>query len=95
MEVAGPPGTGKTKTITELVRSILECTDHHVIVLSERNGAIDAIADKFADDCVDRNPRNEPKSVKNVRLWNCLMAFGSVGSMGSSTKLFTVDGKLR
>jgi hypothetical protein len=95
MEVAGPPGTGKTKTITEVVRSILECTDHHVIVLSERNGAIDAIADKFADDCVDRNPRNEPKSVKNVRLWNCLMAFGSVGSMGSSTKLFTVDGKLR
>ena len=54
MEVAGPPGSGKTKTITELVRSILECTDHDVIVLSERNGAIDAIAEKFAGDCLKR-----------------------------------------
>jgi hypothetical protein len=95
VEVAGPPGTGKTRTITELVRSILECTDHHVIVLSERNGAVDAIADKFADDCVVRNPHSEPKSVKNVSLWKCLMTFGSVGGVGSSSKLFTLEAKLR
>jgi hypothetical protein len=95
VEVAGPPGTGKTRTITELVRSILECTDYHVIVLSERNGAVDAIADKFADDCVVRDPQNEPMSVKNVSLWKCLMAFGSAEGMGSSSKLFTLEEKLR
>ena len=95
VEVAGPPGTGKTRTITELVRSLLECTEHHVIVLSERNGAVDAIADKFADDCVVRDSQNEPKSVKDVCLWKCLMTFGSVGGMGSSSKLFTLEAKLR
>jgi hypothetical protein len=95
LEVAGPPGTGKTRTITELVRSILECTDYHVIVLSERNGAVDAIADKFADDCVVRDLQNEPKSVKNVSLWKCLMCFGSAGGMGSSSKLFTLEAKLK
>jgi hypothetical protein len=95
VEVAGPPGTGKTRTITELVRSLLECTDYHVIVLSERNGAVDAIADKFADDCVVRDLQNEPKSVKNVSLWKCLMAFGSAEGMGSSSKLFTLEAKLR
>jgi hypothetical protein len=95
MEVAGPPGSGKTKTITELVRSILECTDYHVIVLSERNGAIDAIADKFADDCVERNRRSEVGKVTHLLLWNSLMSFGSSGSMGSSTKLFTLGEKLK
>jgi hypothetical protein len=95
VEVAGPPGTGKTRTITELVRSILECTEDHVIVLSERNGAVDAIADKFADDCVVRDLQNEAKSVKNVSLWKWLRAFGSVGGMGSSSKLFTLEAKLR
>jgi hypothetical protein len=95
VEVAGPPGTGKTKTITELVRSILECTERHVIVLSERNGAIDAIADKFADDCVERNSRSEVERVTHLLLWTSLLSFGSSGSMGSSTKLFTLEEKLR
>lgn len=95
VEVAGPPGTGKTRTITELVRSILECTEYHVIVLSERNGAVDAIAEKFADDCVVRDAQNEPMSVENVSLWKCLMAFGSAEGMGSSSKLFTLEAKLR
>jgi hypothetical protein len=95
VEVAGPPGTGKTRTITELVRSILECTEYHVIVLSERNGAVDAIADKFADDCIVRDLQNEPKSMKNASLWKCLIAFGSVEGMGSSSKLFALEAKLR
>lgn len=94
VEVAGPPGSGKTKTITELVRSILECTECHVIVLSERNGAIDAIADKFADDCVERNSKGEVK-ITHLLLWTSLLSFGSIGSMGSSTKLFTLGEKLK
>jgi len=98
VEVAGPPGTGKTKIITELVRSILECTQHKVIVSSERNDAIDAIAEKFADVCVKRNSSNSAKQVakvRNILLWTSLMSFGSSGSMGSSTKLFTLKEKLR
>jgi hypothetical protein len=95
VEVAGPPGSGKTKTITELVRSILECTEYHVIVLSERNGAIDAIADKFADDCVERTSKSEVKRVTHLLLWTSLLSFGSIGSMGSSAKLFTLEEKLR
>jgi len=47
MEVAGPPGTGKTKTITELIRSLFHCTENDVIVLFERNFAVDAIAEKW------------------------------------------------
>jgi hypothetical protein len=95
VEVAGPPGSGKTKTITELVRSILECTECHVIVLSERNGAIDAIADKFANDCVERNSKSEVNRVTHLLLWTSLLSFGSTGSMGSSTKLFTLGEKLK
>mmetsp|Transcript_11356 Transcript_11356/g.21258 ORF Transcript_11356/g.21258 Transcript_11356/m.21258 type:complete len:103 (+) Transcript_11356:266-574(+) len=32
VEVAGPPGTGKTKTIVDLVCSLLLTTDHHCVV---------------------------------------------------------------
>ena len=81
---------GKTKTITELVRSILQCTEMDVVVLSERNGAIDAIAEKMAHDCIDLKRMN----VKDVSLWNCVLAFGSSG-MGSFSRLFKLEDKLR
>lgn len=93
MEVVGPPGSGKTKTITELVRSILECTEHDVIVLSERNGSIDAIADKFADECLSRSSKGSSK-ITDISLWLNLLSFGSDGAMGASTKLFTLNEKL-
>ena len=97
MEVAGPPGTGKTKTITELVRSLLECTDLNMIVLSERNGAIDAIASKMAGDCLlfeVQGKKLVPKVI-NVELWLRIIAFGSSGAIGNSTRLFTPNAKMR
>mmetsp|Transcript_19122 Transcript_19122/g.27192 ORF Transcript_19122/g.27192 Transcript_19122/m.27192 type:complete len:576 (-) Transcript_19122:1518-3245(-) len=94
MEVVGPPGSGKTKTITELIRSILECTDHDVIVLSERNGAIDAIADKFADECLSRSHKGFTE-IKDVALWSNLLSFGSGSAMGPSTKYFILDEKMK
>jgi hypothetical protein len=80
---------GKTKTITELVRGIIQCTDHEVIVLSERNGAIEAIADKIAGDCLDFSRSKKDPRLVDVSLWMSVLAFGSVGGMGESTKRFT------
>lgn len=94
MEVAGPPGTGKTKTIIEVVRGLLECTDKDTIVLSERNGAIDAIAEKFADVCL-RTSGSTVKGVIDVPLWMNVMAYGAAEAMGPSAKLFTLDEKMR
>lgn len=94
MEIAGPPGTGKTKTITELVRSLLECTDFSIIVLSERNGAIDAIANKIASDCLVMYESGQrlPKVV-NVENWIHVISFGSSGAIGNYTRLFTLKEK--
>jgi hypothetical protein len=91
MEVAGPPGTGKTKTIVELVRAILQCTDLDIILLSERNGAINAVAEKFKEDIFD----TASIPTKDLPLWTSLMAYGVGDSMGESTKLFTLDNKIK
>ena len=93
MEVAGPPGTGKTKTITELIRCILECTDSDTLILSERNGAIDAIAEKFIDRCV-RKRCNGLHDIKDPVMWTNILVVGSSASMGKSAKFFTVEEKL-
>jgi hypothetical protein len=93
MEYAGPPGTGKTKTITELVRSILHCTALDIIVLSERNGAIDAIAEKMAYDCFDSKFTGKKSIIKNLALWKDILAFGSSG-MGAFGTMFKVEEKL-
>ena len=96
MEVAGPPGTGKTKTILELVRSILQCTSYNIILLSERNGAIDAIAEKFVDACLLINDVNKLEKIQvlDYSTWSSLVAYGS-NSIGPSTKLFTLCVKIR
>ena len=39
--------TGKTKHIMALVRTMLEYTDYDIVFLSERNGSINVIAEKF------------------------------------------------
>ena len=93
MECAGPPGTGKTKVITELMRAILYCTDYDIIILSERNGAIDAIAEKIANDCI-KQPLSKSPSVKDFVLWRRVLSFGSAG-MGSYSRMFRLEEKLK
>lgn len=66
-----------------------------MIVLSERNGAIDAIADKLAGDCLAFSGSIEDPRVIDVSLWMNVLAFGSAGGMGKSTKHFTVEQKMR
>jgi hypothetical protein len=65
-EVAGPPGTGKTQTISAIVRSLLNASEKNIVVLSERNGAIDAIADKFLSSCFDRRNGTEACRFEHV-----------------------------
>ena len=93
MEVAGPPGTGKTKTIVELVRALLHCTNYDILLLSERNGAINAVAEKFQQDSLDLSGCSP--SIKDLYVWSSLMTYGVGDSMGESTKLFTKDAKIQ
>jgi Ni2+-binding GTPase involved in maturation of urease and hydrogenase len=93
MEVAGPPGTGKTKTIVELVRGLLKCTNFDILVLSERNGAINAIAEKFKKESL--KSQGKETEITDLHVWMSVMAYGVAESMGESTKLFTVEEKLQ
>lgn len=93
-EVAGPPGTGKTKTIAELIRCLLDCTNARTIVISERNGAIDAIAEKFVYRCLKLRT-NGIHRIKDIMMWNNLLVYGSDGALGPSAQMFTLNSKLR
>jgi hypothetical protein len=61
--------------------------------MSERNGAINAIAEKFKDRALQL--MGKKVKVIDMMVWMSLMTYGSEDSIGPSTKLFTVDGKLR
>jgi len=93
VEVGGPPGTGKTKTITELTRSLLACTNYNIIVLSERNGAIDAIAEKFASNCMLLHA-DKFMGFTDFALWMNVLTFGA-SSVGKYTKMFTLEEKMK
>ena len=93
LEVAGPPGTGKTQTIIELIKAVLACTNFNIIVMSERNGAINALAEKFASECIDTN--GTKSSVTDLNLWMQILTFGSSNTVGNDTKTFFLDEKLR
>jgi hypothetical protein len=93
MEVAGPPGTGKTKTIVELVRALLQCTSYDLLVLSERNGAINAIAEKFKTEST--MTKGKTIEITDLQVWMSVMAYGAGDTMGESTKFFTLEEKLK
>jgi hypothetical protein len=61
--------------------------------LSERNGAIDAIAEKMANDCFDKNATGKIKVIKDLNLWKDVLAFGST-AMGSFAAMFKFEEKL-
>jgi phage FluMu protein Com len=94
VECAGPPGSGKTKTITELIRGLLECSTANIVVLSERNGAIDAIAEKFVQRCLKKR-KGQPSDILDIPMWNNLLVFGSQNGLGPSAKLLTLEEKLK
>ena len=91
-EVAGPPGTGKTHTISAIVQSLLSSSDKNIIVLSERNGAIDAIADKFLSSCFEMWHGKLSKLV-DMDMWMNILTYGSPEAIGTNTKEFLVPQK--
>lgn len=93
MEVAGASGSGKTKTIVELVFALLQCTNYDVVVLCERNNGLDALATKFKQEAfrVNEDMRTE---IFDREAWLSVIAYGSARNMGESTKLFTVAEKI-
>jgi hypothetical protein len=93
-EVAGPPGSGKTQVITELVRGLLSCTSKKLVVLSERNGAIDAVAEKFLSSCF-KIKNGKLKKLVDVEMWLNILTFGSAEAMGPHTKEFSLENKLK
>lgn len=93
MEVAGPPGTGKTKTIVELVRALLQCTSYDILLLSERNGAINAVAEKFKSESL--SIQGSRREITDLQVWTSVMTYGAGDTMGDCTKLFTLEEKLK
>ena len=66
----GPPGTGKSYTITLFILELLKNTNYDIIILSEKNGAIDAIMNKFYNMIYNDEKFNE-------ELWSNIISFGS------------------
>jgi hypothetical protein len=84
---------GKTRTISELVRALLRCTTKDIVVLSERNGAIDAIAEKLASLCIKQT--NGATEVTDLSMWKNILTFGSAQAIGEHTRLFLYQEKLK
>lgn len=62
--------------------------------MSERNGAINAVAEKFKETSLASNGKKFKVINAEVQVWNSVMTYGSKESMGESTKLFTLDEKI-
>ena len=62
-------------------------------MLSERNGAINAIAEKFKKESL--KVQGMKTKIIDLHVWTSVMAYGNAESMGESTKLFTIEEKLK
>lgn len=69
-----------------------KCTSGDICVLSERNGAINAISEKLACACLKMRG-NKVVKVADVAMWTNVMAFGAAESIGEYTKMFTLEEK--
>lgn len=74
----------------------MECTNCNIVVLSERNGAINAIAEKFVEVSIDIKKKGGKNDfvIKDVLMWSSVLTYGAIESVGDSTRLFMLDKKL-
>ena len=88
--IIGPPGTGKSKTIVSLIQQMIEelPKDHVIILTSEKNGAVEAVAEHLHRSCcVDGK-------IENIDLYEKIAAFGSANGMKQKTTFFTFKEKM-
>ena len=91
--IHGPPGTGKTSVIDQLLRSPAAdgmylqdaCDKHIVAVVSEKNMAIDAVAASLL--------RRGGGTVGNI-VWEETVAHGVQGSLGKNATSFLIKSKV-
>ena len=79
--------------IGTLVKELLACSETNIVVLSERNGAIDAIAEKFSKLCLDT--KGKVQEVSDLHMWKNILTFGTKEGVGKHTSLFLLDNKIR
>ena len=72
MQFMGPPGTGKSHTISIFMEQLMLYTDYDVVLLSEKNTAVTAVMENLMQ-CIQ--PSN--KSKFNSKLWSSIITFCS------------------
>lgn len=92
VEAACLLGTGKTKVISELVRG--SCTKKNVIIVSERNGAIDALANSFLSLCFQCSNKKLFK-LFDFDLWKNVLTCDTMEGIGVHTKEFLLESKMK
>lgn len=88
--IIGPPGSGKSRTIVALILQLLdEMPQEHVVILtSEKNGAVEAVAEHLHRACVSRDGK-----ITDLAFFEKISAFGSTG-MKEKTRSFVHDEKM-
>ncbi len=86
----GPPGTGKTFSIRNLLIDAI-CNEKRVLITSDKEGAIDALLEKMEEyACKDDSLSYQGK--KNIRLWKAaIKAVRSVPNSTSSLEKWALD----
>eukprot|EP00760_Papus_ankaliazontas_P023141 PhM_4_TR1951/c0_g1_i1/m.40087/K19036/IGHMBP2; ATP-dependent RNA/DNA helicase IGHMBP2 len=74
--IHGPPGTGKTTTLCEVIRQLVIVKKQRVLVCAPSNVAIDNILDKLMNNTKDSRKGIRPLRIGDVaRVSNCVSAY--------------------
>ena len=86
MQFIGPPGTGKSHTISVFMEQLILHTNYDVVLLSEKNTAMTAV--------VEHLKKNIHATSFNTSLWSAITAFCSPQASGVVKEFYDLDQKL-
>ena len=86
MQFIGPPGTGKSHTISVFMEQLILHTNYDVVLLSEKNTAMTAV--------VEHLKKNILATSFNTSLWSAIMTFCSPQASGVVKEFYDIDQKL-